>query len=109
MITPPCNCILLNLRPESIAEHAQKPLYTITSGELGTDIVTTDKQLRSAFRQAQEWNAILLLDEVDVFLAERNSVDLVQSAFVLSKPTQHRVRERPQVLTFLSLPPIHRI
>jgi hypothetical protein len=81
---------LLILDLESIAEHSKKPLYTITSGELGTNVVTTDNQLRRIFAQAQQWDAILLLDEADVFLAERNDKDMAQSAFVSSTyPYQH--------------------
>ncbi|OBT88249.1 hypothetical protein VE02_02773 [Pseudogymnoascus sp. 03VT05] len=70
------------LTAESIAEKTKKPLYTITSGELGTDVVQTDQSLRQIFTRAKTWNAILLLDEADVFLAKRDRADLQRNAFV---------------------------
>ena len=42
-------------------------------------------QLRRVFSRANLWNAILLLDEADVFLAKRDGRDLQQNAFVSSK------------------------
>ncbi|OBT58636.1 hypothetical protein VE04_01226 [Pseudogymnoascus sp. 24MN13] len=70
------------LTAESIAEETKKPLYTITSGELGTDVVQTDQSLRRIFTRAKTWNAILLLDEADVFLAKRDRKGLQRNAFV---------------------------
>ncbi|PVH68761.1 P-loop containing nucleoside triphosphate hydrolase protein [Cadophora sp. DSE1049] len=70
------------LTAESIAEEEHRPLYTITSGELGTDVVQTDIVLRRIFTRAKIWNSILLLDEADVFLAKRDSTDLERNAFV---------------------------
>jgi hypothetical protein len=75
----------VSFQPESIAERTKKPLYAITSGELGTDVVQTDQILRRIFTRAKTWNAILLLDEADVFLAKRNGTDLQRNAFVSSK------------------------
>ncbi|OBT79998.1 hypothetical protein VF21_01107 [Pseudogymnoascus sp. 05NY08] len=68
--------------PKSIAEETHKPLYPITSGELRTDVVQTDQSLRRIFTRAKTWNAILLLDEADVFLAKRDRADLQRNAFV---------------------------
>ena len=70
---------------EVIAERSRKPLYAISSGELGTDVVQTDFELRRIFSRAKQWDAILLLDEADVFLAKRSKADLKRNAFVSSK------------------------
>jgi SpoVK/Ycf46/Vps4 family AAA+-type ATPase len=70
---------------EAIAERSRKPLYAISSGELGTDVVQTDLELRRIFSRAKQWGAILLLDEADVFLAKRSKADLKRNAFVSSK------------------------
>ncbi|KFZ20049.1 hypothetical protein V501_00327 [Pseudogymnoascus sp. VKM F-4519 (FW-2642)] len=59
-----------------------KILYQNTLGELGTDVVQTDQSLRRIFTRAKTWNAILLLDEADVFLAKRDRADLQRIAFV---------------------------
>ncbi|EED41573.1 ATP-dependent Zn protease, partial [Enterocytozoon bieneusi H348] len=69
---------------ESIAENTHRPLYALTCGELGTDPVETDQILRRIFIRAKSWNAILLLDEADVFLAKRERNDLQRNAFVSS-------------------------
>src|SRR5450755_1316672 len=67
---------------ETIAESTQKPLYWVTSGELGTEVTATDSRLRTIFGLAKAWDAILLLDEADVFLAKRTHTDIVRNAFV---------------------------
>ncbi|PVH88747.1 P-loop containing nucleoside triphosphate hydrolase protein, partial [Cadophora sp. DSE1049] len=58
------------------------PLYSITSGELGTEVAQTDFQLRTIFARAKVWDAIVLLDEADVFLAQRSATDLKRNAYV---------------------------
>ncbi|KAF2660315.1 P-loop containing nucleoside triphosphate hydrolase protein [Lophiostoma macrostomum CBS 122681] len=70
------------LTAECIAEEMKLPLYAITSGELGTNVVNIDQQLRSLFARARSWRAILLLDEADVFLAKRKTADLERNALV---------------------------
>ena len=70
------------LTAESVAEQAKKPLYAVTSGELGTTVNDMETALAKAFRIAKEWNAILLLDEADVFLSKRTVDNLEKNAFV---------------------------
>jgi hypothetical protein len=41
----------------------------MTSGELGVTPDTAERKLLRAFKLAQRWKAILLIDEADVFLA----------------------------------------
>lgn len=77
------------LNAEAIAEQTKKPLYAISSAELGTDVVQTDLELRRIFSRAKQWDAILLLDEADVFLAKRSKSDLKRNAFVSSESTSH--------------------
>ena len=43
---------------------------------------TTDARLRVIFSLARAWDAILLLDEADVFLAKRTRAEMVRNAFV---------------------------
>ena len=72
----------LTTQIESVADVIERPLYTITSGDLGTDARTVDKSLSAALALASSWDAIVLIDEADVFLAQRNSIDLERSALV---------------------------
>jgi SpoVK/Ycf46/Vps4 family AAA+-type ATPase len=67
------------LTAEIVSEHRKKALYAITSGELGTDTVEADNRMRKIFDRAKAWDAYLLLDEADVFLAERSRDDLARN------------------------------
>ena len=72
---------------ECVAEVNKLPLYSITSGELGTDVVQTDQKLRAIFVRANAWNSKFLLDEADIFLAKRDHADLERNGLVSSKLT----------------------
>jgi len=67
---------------ESIAETTHKPLYIIGTGELGTEVSYTEPTLIRIFDLAKNWNAILLLDEADLFLSKRTRDDVKRNAFV---------------------------
>ncbi|KAK3937299.1 hypothetical protein QBC46DRAFT_460969 [Diplogelasinospora grovesii] len=56
---------------EGVAELFKKPLFQITSGDLGTTAEVVEKVLATDFSLASRWGCILLLDEADVFLAAR--------------------------------------
>lgn len=86
------------LTAELLSEHLQKPLYhvrfvlrscfqyslmiQISAGDLGTTTDTVEARLRRIFERASRWQAVLLLDEADVFLEQRSSSDLVRNAIV---------------------------
>jgi SpoVK/Ycf46/Vps4 family AAA+-type ATPase len=65
-----------------MAEHARRPLYYIGAGELGDYAKEIEPQLKRIFNLAKSWQAILLLDEADVFLAKRTSDDIFRNGFV---------------------------
>ena len=69
------------LTAEVYAELIERPLYSIHSGTLGVDAESVRKRLESVFKRAKRWNAVLLLDEADVFVLERGN-DLQQNAIV---------------------------
>lgn len=58
---------------ECVAEICQRPLYPITCGDLGITAADVETRLKRIFIQAQKWKCVLLLDEADVFLSERQS------------------------------------
>ncbi|MDI1491579.1 MAG: hypothetical protein OHK93_002788, partial [Ramalina farinacea] len=64
------------LTAESVADHLRTPLYTISAGDLGTDSKDIESKLSDVLEMATKWNAILLLDEADAFLAQRSSRDV---------------------------------
>ncbi|KAK1580677.1 uncharacterized protein LY79DRAFT_520323, partial [Colletotrichum navitas] len=59
-----------------------RPLYAITCGDLGSDAVSIRRNLDKHFKLAHRWNCVLLLDEADVYLAERNINDLDRNGIV---------------------------
>lgn len=72
------------LTAEAIAESLRRPLYVVTVGELGVDPATLDKQLQKVLSTAARWNAVLLIDEADVFLEQRHTGDVNRNALVSS-------------------------
>ncbi|RDW90657.1 ATP-binding protein [Aspergillus mulundensis] len=70
------------LTAEAISEETQRPLYSVSAGELGTNPADVDSRLTLILELSQRWNAILLLDEADVFLQARNDTDVVRNALV---------------------------
>ncbi|KAI9708914.1 MAG: hypothetical protein M1820_003608 [Bogoriella megaspora] len=70
------------LTAESLTNHLRLPLYSLTAGNLGEDVETIEHRLTKAFDLAAHWNAVLLLDEADVFMEERSSSDLSRNRLV---------------------------
>lgn len=70
------------LTAETISETLHKPLYCITSGELGTDVIQVETKLSQILEMTQRWDAIILIDEADVFLEKRDTQNLVRNAIV---------------------------
>lgn len=69
------------LTAEAISETLHRPLYMVSVGELGTSVATLDKNLRSILEIASSWNAVLLIDEVDIFL-EKRDLNIERNALV---------------------------
>lgn len=69
------------LTAEIYSEVCEKPLYSVHAGVLGTTASTIAKNLREVLQRAQRWDCILLIDEADVFVAERGT-NVEQNAIV---------------------------
>ncbi|CAN9080616.1 unnamed protein product [Alternaria alternata] len=67
---------------EGVAEFAEKPLLRITCGDIGTEPEVVDQRLRATLRLGKVWDCVVLLDEADVFLEERDMKDLKRNALV---------------------------
>lgn len=67
---------------ESVAAKSGRPLFQITSGDLGLSPGEVEKNLKEIFRFAQLWGCILLLDECDIFLAQRAKNDIRHNGLV---------------------------
>lgn len=67
---------------ESVAELAEKPLYPVTCGDIGIEPEQVEKYLESVLYLGNIWDCVVLLDEADVFLEEREIADLARNALV---------------------------
>ncbi|KAH0272378.1 P-loop containing nucleoside triphosphate hydrolase protein, partial [Aureobasidium melanogenum] len=70
------------LTAECVAERCKRPLYVVSSGDLGTDSFTLDQRLTQILDMASTWRAVLLIDEADVFLERRSLHDMERNALV---------------------------
>ncbi|CAI6332877.1 unnamed protein product [Periconia digitata] len=70
------------LTAEGVAEKLHSPLYSISAGELGVDVDTVERKLQVALDVAKRWEAVLLLDEADIFLEQRTIHDLQRNRLV---------------------------
>lgn len=70
------------LTAETVAEFCERPLYMVSSGDLGTNSETLDNRLSRILDMASTWKAILLIDEADIFLERRSLHDLERNSLV---------------------------
>jgi hypothetical protein len=70
------------LTAEAIAELLKRPLYSVSIGELGTDPDALEERLRVVLDIATVWDAVVLMDEADIFLEARDERDIVRNAMV---------------------------
>ncbi|KAI1266462.1 P-loop containing nucleoside triphosphate hydrolase protein [Xylariaceae sp. FL1019] len=70
------------LTAESVAEHMRRPLYMMSASDLGTDASEIEYGLDRVLDMVAKWNAVLLLDECDVFLERRSTHDLDRNRIV---------------------------
>jgi len=70
------------LTAEALAEITRRPLYVVSAGELGTEPTALDQRFAKILELAQMWNAVLLIDEAEVFLHKRSATDVMRNALV---------------------------
>jgi SpoVK/Ycf46/Vps4 family AAA+-type ATPase len=61
------------LTAETIAQATAKPLLVVSVAEIGLDASRAERNLEKLFKLATKWEAVLLVDEADVFLETRGS------------------------------------
>lgn len=70
------------LTAETIALTTGRPLLTVSVAEIGVTAQEAEKSLTPVFADAARWEAVLLMDEADVFVEERTKGDLQRNALV---------------------------
>jgi hypothetical protein len=69
------------LTAEVYAESEGRALYSVQCSQLGTDPNELEDELLKVFARAKRWDAVMLLDEADVYVHERGR-DMQQNAIV---------------------------
>lgn len=67
---------------ETVAEIAQKPLFCVTCGDIGTKPEQVEKYLESVLYLGKTWGCVVLIDEAEVFLEQRSLDNLERNALV---------------------------
>ncbi|KAF5502790.1 ATPase family AAA domain-containing protein 3B [Colletotrichum aenigma] len=67
---------------EAMADHARRPLLTANSGQFVGPPPYVESILSRLLHLAERWQALLLLDEADVFMQARNLSDLERNGLV---------------------------
>ncbi|KAI1357289.1 P-loop containing nucleoside triphosphate hydrolase protein [Xylaria arbuscula] len=70
------------LTAEGVAEELKRPLYRIKAGDLGVSADKVESSLKRALDLSAYWDAVLLIDEADVFLGNRTDNNLDQNELV---------------------------
>lgn len=73
------------LTAESVAEEMHQPLYSMSAGELGETAAEVEDALDLVLEIATKWNAVLLLDECDMFLEARTTADIRHNRLISGK------------------------
>ncbi|KAH6640030.1 P-loop containing nucleoside triphosphate hydrolase protein [Truncatella angustata] len=70
------------LTAESVAEEMHQPLYSMSAGELGETATEVEESLDKVLELVSKWNAILLLDECDMFVEARTATDIRRNRLI---------------------------
>ncbi|KAK3372966.1 P-loop containing nucleoside triphosphate hydrolase protein [Lasiosphaeria ovina] len=70
------------LMAEAVADRTHRPLFYLQAEDLGTNPAILGANIKRVFEMATEWNAVILLDEADVFMAERHPSDITRNELV---------------------------
>ena len=106
-------CILLGgppgvgktLTAEVFAEATERPLLSVQAAQLGTVPDGIEERLRAILQRGSRWNAVVLLDEADVYIEERGG-DIHRNAVVAAFL---KVLERHAATIFLTTNRLDRV
>ena len=66
-------------------------MYMMSASELGETATEVEESLEQVLELANKWNAILLLDECDMFLEARSASDIRRNRLVSGKSQAIRI------------------
>ena len=65
-----------------VADRTHRPLFYLQAEDLGINAAALGANIKRVFEMATEWDAVILLDEADVFMAERHPQDIARNELV---------------------------
>ena len=68
------------LTTEAIAELLRKLLYAVMAGNLGITALEVERKLEGMLDLCSTWDALVLVDETDVFPETRSSTEIKRNA-----------------------------
>lgn len=72
------------LTAEAVSEMLHRPLYSVSLGQLGTSPAELEKKLGEVLDLCSRWDALILLDEADIFLEKRSSTGSLERNAMVS-------------------------
>jgi len=70
------------LTAEAVADKTHRPLFYLQAEDLGINAAALGANIKRVFEMATDWDAVILLDEADVFMAERHPNDIARNELV---------------------------
>jgi SpoVK/Ycf46/Vps4 family AAA+-type ATPase len=70
------------LMAEAVADRTRRPLFYLQAEDLGINAAVLGANIKKVFQMATEWDAVILLDEADVFMSERHPQDIARNELV---------------------------
>lgn len=70
---------------ECISEATKRPLISLTVADIMEDEAEIERELTKWFSMAARWQAVLLLDEADIFLERREGGQIKRNGIVSSQ------------------------
>lgn len=70
---------------ELIAKKTRRPLVRLSAADLGTEEIQMEKRLMKWLDRATIWGSIVLIDEAEVYLEQRQSRDISRNALVTGR------------------------
>ncbi|KAL9614466.1 MAG: hypothetical protein Q9167_001069 [Letrouitia subvulpina] len=67
---------------ECISHYIKRPLLSLTISDIGTNPAEAERNLTEHFARAKLWDAIILIDEADIYMENRERQDLARNSLV---------------------------
>ena len=93
-------CLLTAVR---VSEYLKLPLYRLGAGDLGQTASAVTYALQNALDLCAMWNAVLLIDEADVFLEQRSNDQLQRNELVSGRQSRIFIALKDTLIGFTTV------